>query len=50
MALPTVRLSPELDSLRATIKQFATQGPFISEIAIFRSGESEPIAIGRGSY
>ena len=35
---------------RATIKQFATQGPFISEIAIFRAGQSEPIAIGRGSY
>lgn len=35
---------------RASIGQAATQAPWVKEIAVFREGESTPIAIGRGSY
>lgn len=34
----------------ASIGQAATQAPFVKEIAVFREGDSTPIAIGRGSY
>lgn len=35
---------------RASIAQYATQSPFIQEIAVFSAGKAEPIATGRGSY
>jgi hypothetical protein len=35
---------------KATIKQYATKGPLVEQVAVYCEGESEPIVVGRGSY
>jgi hypothetical protein len=34
----------------ASIKQYATQGPFVQEVKVFRQSDGRVIAEGRGSY